>query len=335
MSDSKKILSDLKNRQFAPIYFLYGDEPYFIDQISGYIQEHVLDESERGFNQVILYGKDTNMDDILASAKRFPMMSEYQVIIVKEAQHLARQWAKFESYALQPQPTTILVFNYKYKKPDKRQKVFKNMAKNAVMFESKKLYDNQVLPWINSYVQHHQYQIEPKAGQLLIEFLGTELGKIKNELDKLMIVIPNGSLITASVIEENIGISKDYNNFELRKALGMRDIEKVFRIIKYFGQNPKDNPIVLTTGQLFSFFSQLLQLHALNDRNPNSVAKAIGVSPYFVNEYITAARHFSMKHCSYAIQQIRETDMKSKGVGAYNLAQHDLLKELMVNILQP
>lgn len=335
MSDTRKILADLQNKQYAPIYFLYGDEPYFIDQISKYIENHVLDEAERGFNQMTLYGRDTSMDDIVSNAKRYPMMASHQVIIVKEAQHLARQWNKFEAYAQQPQPTTILVFNYKYKKPDKRQKVFKAMAKTAVMFESKKLYDNQVLPWINGYIKERNYQIEPKAGQMLIEFLGTDLGKIKNELDKLMIIIPAGSLITAQSIEDNIGISKDYNNFELRKALGMRDTVKVFRIINYFAENPKDNPIVVTTGQLFSFFSQLLKLHALNDRNPNNVARAIGVSPFFVNEYLTAAKHYSMKHCSHAVQQIRTTDMKSKGVGAYNLSQHDLLKELMVNILQP
>jgi DNA polymerase-3 subunit delta len=335
MSETRKILQDLKNKQFAPIYFLYGDEPYFIDEISQYIEKNVLDEGERGFNQMVLYGKDTQMDDIVANAKRFPMMAPYQVIIVKEAQHLSRQWEKFESYAQNPQPTTILVFNYKYKKPDKRKKVFKLLAKNGVLFESKPLYENKVLPWINEYLASKKYQIEPKAGQMLMEFLGTELGKIKNELDKLMIIVPAGAVITPDMIEQNIGISKDYNNFELRKALGMRDAVKVHRIINYFAENPKENPIVVTLGQLFSFYSQLLQIHALPDKSSQNISRAIGVNPYFVNEYIVAAKNYSMKHCSYAIEKIRNADMKSKGVGAYNQSTRDLLKELMVDILQP
>lgn len=335
MSDTRKILEDLKNRKFAPIYLLYGDEPYFIDEISDYIATHVLSEGEKGFNQMVLYGRDINMGELVENAKRFPMMSDYQVIIVKEAQDLSRQWEKFESYAKQPQPTTILVFNYKYKTPDKRKKVFKEMAKNAVFFESKPLYENKVLPWINTYLKSKHYQIEPNAGQMLIEFLGTQIGKIKNELDKLMIIVPAGTLITPQLIEENIGISKDYNNFELRKALGSRDTVKVNRIINYFAENPKENPLVLTIAQLHSFFVQLLKLHAMTDRNPQTVARQIGVSPFFVQEYFTAAKQYSMKHCSHAIKIIRDIDMKSKGVGTNKAQQHDLLQELTVNIMYP
>ncbi|MGJ8684852.1 MAG: DNA polymerase III subunit delta [Nonlabens sp.] len=335
MSDTRKIIEDIKNRKLAPIYFLYGNEPYFIDEISDYIADHVLDEGEKGFNQMVLYGRDIDMGELVENAKRFPMMAEYQVIIVKEAQDLARHWDKFESYAKQPQPTTILVFNYKYKSPDKRKKVFKEMAKNAVFFESKPLYENKVLPWINGHLKGRGYNIEPKAGQMLIEFLGTEIAKIKNELDKLMIIVPAGTMITPQLIEENIGISKDYNNFELRKALGAKDAVKVNRIINYFAENPKDNPLVVTVGQLHSFFIQLLKLHAMTDRNPQNVARQIGVSPFFVQEYFTAAKHYPMKHCSHAIKVIRDIDMKSKGVGTNKAQQHDLLQELTVNIMYP
>lgn len=335
MSDTRKILEDIKNRNFAPIYFLYGNEPYFIDEISDYIATNVLDEGEKGFNQMVLYGRDIDMGELVENAKRFPMMADYQVIIVKEAQDLARHWDKFEAYAMQPQPTTILVFNYKYKTPDKRKKVFKEMAKNGVFFESKPLYENKVLPWINGHLKSKGYNIEPKAGQMLIEFLGTEIAKIKNELDKLIIIVPTGTMITPQLIEENIGISKDYNNFELRKALGARDVVKVNRIINYFAENPKDNPIVVTIGQLHSFFTQLLKLHAMTDRNPQTVARQIGVSPFFVQEYFTAVKHYPMKHCSHAIKIIRDIDMKSKGVGTNRVQQHDLLQELVVNIMNP
>jgi DNA polymerase-3 subunit delta len=335
MSDYAKILTDLKNKKYAPIYILYGDEPFFIDSISNYIEKNALDEAERGFNQMVMYGKECKMSEVVENAKRFPMMADHQVIIVKEAQHLSREWAALEGYAAQPQPSTILVFNYKYKKPDMRLKVFKDLKKYAVLMESKPLYENQVPAWINQLVTTQGFKIEPNACQMLVEYIGNDLSRIQNEMGKLAINLAPRSLITPLVIEENIGISKDYNNFELRKALGARDTQKVFKIAAYFAQNDKDNPIVVTSGTLYAMFTQLLKVHALNSQNPVDVAKAAGVSPYFVSELITAARNFPMKYCSRAIHILRDMDLKSKGVNSHDTPDGDLLKEALVNILAP
>jgi DNA polymerase-3 subunit delta len=335
MSDYAKILTDLKNKRYAPIYILYGDEPFFIDSISNYIEKNVLDEGERGFNQMVMYGKECKMSEVVENAKRFPMMAEHQVIIVKEAQHLSREWGDLEAYAAQPQTSTILVFNYKYKKPDLRLKVFKELKKSAVMMESKPLYENKVPAWINELVASLGFKIEPDACQMLVEFIGNDLSRIQNEMNKLSINLQPGALITPLVIEENIGISKDYNNFELRKALGARDTQRVFKIAAYFAQNEKDNPIVVTSGTLYSMFTQLLKVHAASSSNPAVVAKAAGVSPYFVSELITAARNYPMKYCSRAIHILRDMDMKSKGVNSHDTPSGDLLKEALVNILAP
>jgi DNA polymerase-3 subunit delta len=273
------------------------------------------------------------MEEVLENAKRFPMMSDYQVIIVKEAQHLVKQLAKLESYIEQPQPTTILVFAYKYKTPDGRSKITKLLKKHAVYMESKPLYENKVPAFVTGRLKEMGYQIDPNATRMLVEFLGNDLGKINNELSKLALVHSKEQPITPQVIEDNIGISKDYNNFELRKALGVRDVVKVHRIINYFAENPKENPFVLTTAQLYSFFVQLLKVHTLKDMNPQAVAKAAGVNPFFVQEIITAAKNYPMKYCSRAIKVIRDMDVKSKGVGTHQADPTDLLKEAMVNIM--
>ncbi len=328
------IISDLKKRSFKPIYFLYGNEPYFIDQITDYIENNLLDEAEKGFNQVVLYGRDVSIDAIVSQAKRFPMMADYQVVIVKEAQHLARTIHQLEAYVDQVQPTTILVFNYKYKSPDKRKSVFKKMAKVGVLFESKPLYENQVPAWISNYVKTKAFTIEPKASLMLVEFLGTELSKITNELQKLFIVLDSGSTITPEIVEKNIGISKDYNNFELRHAIGSKNIVKANQIITYFAQNPKSNPTVMTISLLNSFFTQLLQYHALpNKTNPKAVAAALRVNPFFVKDYTLAGKNYPMRKVSQIIAYLREADLKSKGVGARDLPQADLLKELLFKIM--
>jgi DNA polymerase-3 subunit delta len=310
-----------------------GEEPYYIDKISEYIEDNILDEAERGFNQMVLYGRDVSIDDIISNSKRFPMMAEYQVVIVKEAQDLSRTIEKLITYVENPQPTTILVINYKYKKIDKRKALYKALKKMGVVFESKKLYENQVSDWIRRVLAGQNYNISPKASQMLVEFLGTDLSKIDNELNKLKIVLPQGTQITPEHIEENIGISKDFNNFELRKAVGNKDVMKAHRIAKYFADNPKDNPMVVSISLLFSFFSQLLHLHGMNDKSPRSVASALGINPYFVNEYLTAARNYPMKKVSAVISLLRDFDVKGKGVGSNAVPQGDLLKELLVRIL--
>ena len=310
-----------------------GEEPYYIDRISEFIEKNVLTEDEKGFNQMVLYGRDVTVEDIVSHAKRYPMMAEYQVIIVKEAQDLSRTIEKLVDYAKQPQPSTVLVMKYKYKTIDKRKGLYKALHKVGVVYESNKLYENQVADWIRRTLSSQNYTIVPKAAQMLVEFLGNDLGKISNELDKLKIILPEGTQITPEHIETNIGISKDYNNFELRKAIGERNVYKAHQIINYFADNPKDNPIVVTVSLLFSFFSQLLQFHGLHDKTPRNVASSLKINPYFVNEYIEAAHNYPMKKVSSVISVLREFDVKSKGVGANALPQGDLLKEMLVKIL--
>ncbi|MBU2951928.1 DNA polymerase III subunit delta [Tamlana agarivorans] len=333
MDEVKQLVNDIKKGNLKPIYFLMGEEPYYIDRISDYIEQTILSEEERGFNQMVLYGRDVSVEDVIGHAKRFPMMAEHQVVIVKEAQDLSRTIEKFAAYAANPQPTTILVINYKYKKLDKRKALYKAINKVGVVFESKKLYENQVSDWIRRVLASKKYTITPKAAQMLVEFLGTDLSKINNELEKLQIILPKETQITPEHIEENIGISKDYNNFELRKAVGERNTVKIYKIVKYFAENPKDNPMVVTVSLMFNFFSQLLHFHGLSDKSPRHVAQALKVNPYFVNEYITAGKNYPMRKVSAVVATLREFDVKSKGVGSNAVPQGDLLKELMVRIL--
>jgi len=332
VDEVSKIVNEIKQGNIKPIYFFMGEEPYYIDRLTEYIENNILTEEEKGFNQMVLYGKDVTIEDVISNAKRYPMMADRQVVIVKEAQELARTIEKLESYAENPQPTTVLVFAYKYKTLDKRKKVTKLLEKKGVVYESKKMYDNQVGDWIKRVLSGKGYTIEPKAAAMLVEFLGTDLSKINNELEKLMIILPQGSTITAHVIEENIGISKDYNVFELRKAIGERDQLKAYKIADYFSQNPKDNPLVMTVGLVFGFFSQLLQYHGLKDRNPSNVAKILKVNPYFIKDYDIALRNYPMKKVSAIVATLRDVDVKSKGVGANAISQADLLKEMLVKI---
>lgn len=331
MTEVIKIVNDIKSKNFKPIYFLCGEETYYIDRISDLIEDSVLTEDEKAFNQVVLYGRDTSVEEVVSTAKRFPMMSDYQVVIVKEAQNLSKTFEQFDAYVKNPQPTTILVFAYR-DKPDGRKSVFKTLKKEAVWFESKKLYENQVPDWIVKVLKGQNYNIEPKAAAILAEFLGTDLSKINNELDKLKIVFPVGHTFTPKNIEENIGFSKDYNVFELKSALATRNQEKAYNIIHHFALNPKDNPIVVITGQMFSFFSQLLQFHGLKDKSKPNVAKALGVNPFFVDEYFTAARNFPMRKVSQIVEVIRDIDVKSKGVGAGSMKEDDMLKEMVYKI---
>ena len=341
MEEVTRIVKDIRNKIYKPIYFLMGDEPYYIDQLADFMADNILTEEERGFNQMVLYGRDVSLDDVLSQAKRYPMMAERQVVIVKEAQDMSREILaqsdskknKLEAYAENPQETTVLVFCYKYKKLDKRKKVYKAVAKNGLIFESKRLYENQVGDWIRRVMSSKGYQVEPKAAHMLVEFLGTDLSKINNELEKLQLILEKGSTVTPLAVEQNIGISKDFNNFELQKAIGNRDVLKAHRIINYFAQNPKDNPMVVTIALLFSFFQNLLIYHGLPSKDKSSVAKALKVNPYFVGQYVDAARNYPMKKVSHVINLLRTADVKSKGVGAYNVPQGDLLKELLVQVM--
>jgi len=332
MNQVNEIVAAIKNGETKPIYFLMGEESYYIDKISTYIENNVLTEEEKGFNQMVLYGRDVSVEEIVSNAKRFPMMAEKTVIVVKEAQDLSRSIEKLASYADNPQPSTVLVFNYKYKTLDKRKKLHKAISKSGLVFESKKLYENQVADWIRRVLNRKNYQMEPKAAQMLVEFLGTNLSKISNEWDKLILILPEGTCINPAHIEENIGISKDFNNFELRKAIGVKNTVKANQIINYFSNNPKSNPTVMTISLLNSYFTQLFLYHGLLDKSKGNVAKKLGVSPYFVDDYVMASRNYPMRKVSQIIAYLREADVKSKGVGA-TISQRDLLKELLFKIL--
>jgi len=327
-----RIIKDIQAGNIKPIYFLMGEEPYYIDKLSEYIEQNILQEHERDFNQTVLYGRDVTIEDVVGNAKRYPMMADRQVVIVKEAQDLSRTIDKLESYAENPQDTTVLVLCYKYKTLDKRKKVTKVLEKKGVVFESKKLYENQVGDWLKRVLAGKKLNIEPKAVAMFVDFLGNDLSRIANEIDKLAIILKPGETITPAVIEENIGFSKDFNPFEFRKAIGERNQLKAYQIADYFAQNPKDNPIVLTIGLVFSFFSQLLQYHGLKDKNPKNVASALRVNPFFVKDYELAARNYPMKKVSSIVATMRDIDVKSKGVGASNLPVSDLLKEMLVKI---
>ncbi len=333
MNRIDQIVDEISSGNPKPIYFLMGEEAFYIDKLSDYIENNFLTEEEKGFNQMILYGRDVEIEDVIANAKRYPMMSEKQVVIVKEAQDLSRVIEKLVPYAENPQPTTILVICYKYKTLDKRKKLSKLIAKNGCLFESKKLYDNQVGGWIVNELKEKGYKIEPKANQMLVEFLGNDLSKVNNELNKLTLILPKGTTITAVDIEENIGISKDFNYFELQKAIGEKDVVKANRIVIYFAQNPKSNPLVLTISMLNNYFTKLLLYHGLKDKGRINAAKILGVNPFFVNDYENAAKKYPMRKVAQIISFLRDADVKSKGVGAANLPHGDILKELIFKIM--
>lgn len=332
MHTVQSILNEIKAGDIRPLYFLMGEEAFFIDQISTFIETSVLDETQRGFDQTTIYGKDTSIDAIVSSAKRFPMLAERQVIVVKEAQNLSRTIEDLLTYVKNPQQTTTLVICYKYKSIDKRKALYKALSKAHVVFESKKIYDNNIPSWISGELQKMNLKITPKASYLLSEFLGNDLAKISNELSKLQLVMGDNDLITPELIQINIGISKDFNNFELQKAIAQLDQKKAYQIVRYFSENPNQHPMVLTLATLYSFFSKLMILHTVNDRNLKVLSRAIGVNPYFLNDYTAAAKNFPMRRISSVFQTLRTIDVKSKGVGA-NLKPLDLYQELIFRIL--
>ncbi len=343
-----QIINELKKKIFRPVYFLQGEEPFYIDQISDYIEKNVLSESEKEFNQTILYGKDIDVPTLISYAKRYPMMSTHQVVVVKEAQDMKSLVIKEKEkekgkekdvkdplleYILKPTQSTILVFCFKYKSLDKRTKLAKTIEKNALLFESKKLYDNQLPEWINGYVLSQGFRIVPKAAAMMAEYLGNDLSKIANEISKLILSMKAGDEITAAMVEDNIGISKEFNIFELQSALGKRNIFKANQIVNYFAANTKSNPTVLTTSQLYSYFLKVLQFHQVDHRSGETPAAALGVHPYFIKDYETAARAYSLDTCIRNISFIREFDTRTKGISSAQTNDGQLLKELVYKIL--
>ncbi|MBI1288297.1 MAG: DNA polymerase III subunit delta [Flavobacteriales bacterium] len=341
----RNILADLRAGNYKPVYFLQGEEPFYIDRISDYIAEHALTEDERSFNQTVLYGLDTDVGTIVSEAKRFPMMAQRQVVIVKEAQRLRNlipsgDDAKSEllAYVQNPQPTTVLVFCHKYKKIDARKKVGKDLKaaieKNGVFFTSEKVKDWTLPTWISEHIQAQGYHIDPRTATILAEYLGNDLGKIDNELGKLFIDLEKGGSITPELIERNIGISKDFNVFELQNALLRRDVNKANRIIIHFANNIKEHPLPMLTATLYGYFYKIMLLQWLQqNQRGGDAARVLRVSPYFIKDYELGARTFSAKKLRSIMGYLRDVDLKSKGIGNVSTEPGDLMKELVFKIV--
>lgn len=309
-----------------------GEEPYFIDRIEKKLYQTVLTEEERPFNQTILYGKDTTVNQILDAAKRFPMMAEFQLVIVREAQELSRVIDQLEDYIANPQPATILVLCYKYKSIDKRKKLYKSLQSHAVLFESKKLYENQIPEWIQKWVKSNKRTIQFKASHLLVECLGTQLSAIEQSLEKLILLIDPDQEITADHIEEYIGFSKEFNNFELRRALGAGNVSKAQKICHYFSLHPRQHPMIVTLSTLHQFFMQLLQFHGLENHNTSHVSRVLGVPQFAVRELQLAARRYPMKSISSILEKIRIADLNCKGLGVDSIPEKAILRQLINDI---
>lgn len=328
----ERIIGDLKKKIYSPVYFLSGVEPFYIDAISGYIEKHVLSDSEKEFNLNIIYGIDVDTTTIISYARRFPLMANYQILIVKEAQNI-KDIEDLNVYIKNPVETTILVICYKYKKIDARKSFAKLIKENSVFFESKKLYDYKIPNWISSYLKQKDYSITPKASMLLTEYLGNDLSKISNELDKLLINKPAKTEINDAIVEENTGISKDYNIFELQNALGKMDVYKANRICNYFAANEKENPIVRTIALLYIFFSKVMIYHRISNKSRNNVASVLSINPFFVNDFQLAAKNYNHLKLSRIIAGLQEYDLKAKGYGNVSTSHGELLKELIYKIL--
>ena len=331
--DYNQIIGDLKDKKYAPVYFFEGEEPYFMDQISQYILDNVLTEDEKGFNQSVLYGKDLSIDAIMTASKRFPMMAQRQVVVIREAQNI-RNIEDLTPYAENPMRSTLLVINYKYKTIDKRKKLYKALLKNGVFFESKPLYESNVPAWITKYLKEKNLGIDPRAAQMITEFVGNDLQRIVNELEKVTISMVPGTSIMPEDVERNIGISKEFNMFEFQKALGNKDILKSNLIANYFIDNEKQNPLPVIMGMLVGFFRKILVYHTIEMKSDrNLIAQKLGVNPFFVTDYINAGRNYSLDKAVNTISMMREYDMRSKGARGGSTESGDLLKELVFKIL--
>jgi len=328
-----EILGDLKNKIYKPVYFLHGEEEYFIDIISDYIAENVLAEADREFNQIVLYGKDTNVQTIIDTARRYPMMANYLVVIVKEAQVL-QNIDELSDYFEKPAESTILVLCHKHKAYDNRKVLAKRAQKSGVNFRSDRLYENKIPAWVNEQLKGDGYSISPGGARLLTASLGNDLSKIQNELGKLVINLKPGQVIDEDIIEENIGISKEFNIFELQNAMGEGDMYKVNLICRHFGANPKTYPFMLTVTLLYQFFTKLLIFHSLKNKSNNQeVGAEIGVHHFFVRDYRTAARRFTPDRVFQAIHLLREYDMKFKGVNNNSTTEGELLREMVFRMM--
>ncbi len=329
----KQLIADLKAQKFSPVYLLTGEENYYIDLVSDFMEENIVSPEMRDFDQTVVYGRDVDMRTVVSYAQRYPMMSPVQLVLVKEAQDIPlKDWGLLEAYLEKPQPTTMLVFCYRHKKFDKRSKVYKAINAKGVVYEKAKLYDSQVPDWIANIVTQNGYTITQKGAVLIAESLGNDLGKIFNELSKVFISLPKGELINETIIEQNIGISKDYNVFELQSAIGRRDVVQCNRIVNHFAANPKENPIQMVLPSLYGYFIKVMIYHQEPDKS--AAASAMKINPYFLKDYETAARNYTLGKLASCIGYLYEADLRSKGVrNSGTVSDGEILKETVFKII--
>lgn len=336
MKELDSILKSIKNKAFLPVYFLHGEEPYYIDVAVKSFENDVLEEDEKAFGQTVVYGKDTNIPEIISLAQQFPMFGNYNLIIVKEAQDLKfgdDECKILESYIENPVPTTILVFAHKHKKVDSRKKFAKTLQKNGQLFLSEPIKDWNLAKWIAEECTALDIKTAPNISHLLAEYLGNDLSRIANELSKLKMILKDGEVLDEKLVEMHIGISKDFNVFELQKALGQKNAEKAMKIVYYIGKSRTSTPFVKMMGNLYYYFSNIIIYHTMHGQSQQAIASELGILPFFVKDYAEAARSYPLKHATKIISILRETDLKSKGLGVNQTDDGELLKEMVYKIL--
>lgn len=332
--DYKSIVADIKNKKFKPLYLLQGEEPYYIDVITKKLQENVLQEHEKDFNETIVYGKDCDVLSLITDANGYPMMSDFKLVLVREAQDIKEKDLELlEKYTEKPNPSTVFVLAYKYKKLDARKKVTKNFSSKGIVYTSDKVRDYQLGDWIRDFLKVREYTITPKATSLLVDFLGTDLSKVVNELEKLSILLPKGSEINEVNIEENIGISKDYNVFELTNAVMIRDYVKALKIVDYFSHNPKAGSIIMVIPNLFNAFIRLMKIEFSPNKREDYLASLLKISPYAVKELAKSCKIYPPKKAAANISILHEYDLKAKGVNNTSFTEGDLMRELIFKLL--
>ncbi|WP_250255211.1 DNA polymerase III subunit delta [Chryseobacterium sp. Marseille-Q3244] len=336
MKELDLILKNIKNKEVLPIYFFHGEEAYFIDVAVKALEHNFLEEDEKAFNQTVTYGKDTSYQEVLSLARQFPMMGDKQVIIVKEAQDLKFNEEEnriLDAYVENPVPSTVLVFAHKHKKLDSRKKAAKALDKAKALFLSESIKENNLPKWISDECLKLNIKTAPNISHLLAEYLGNDLSRIANELNKLKIILKEGEILDGTIVENHIGISKEYNIFELQKALGTKNANTAFKIAHFMGKNPKNNPFVMMLASLYNYFSNVIIYQTMAGQSPQTIASQMGVNPYFVKDYAESARLYPLKHATRVISILREFDMKGKGLGAVNMGEAELIKELVYKII--
>ena len=329
----QEIVQQISSRKFHPVYLLQGEEPFYIDELAALFEEKVLTESEKAFNFTVFYGKDTDYHAVVDTARRYPMMSELQLVILREAQEMD-DLEKLCTYVENPSPSTILVICHKRKKIDGRTTAGKTITQKSVTFESKKLYDNKVPDWIMDYLKHRSLKIKPDSATMLAEYLGTDLSRIAKELEKLSINVPEGAFITAEHIEKYIGISREFNVFELIKALSTKDVSNSNRIVSHLTENMKRNPIIPCVAALYGFFSKVYMLHFLKSKSPTEQVKVLGLkSEWAMKEHSAAIRCYPLAKVENIIGLLKTYDLRAKGVDNVNTKEEELLRELVSKIL--